>query len=170
MLRLKTGAALFITVVIAVLAYVISLQVASNDTSALLLSLPSLFVVITTISLIVTSSMVNKDESVSHTKTDKAPAKKAVIPTASESNGDIATLYIGNLAYKANEKLVQEHFEAVGTIKSVRLVKDKKTGRRKGFGFVEVSESDEAMFIEKMNETEFMERNIIVRPANEKQH
>jgi RNA recognition motif-containing protein len=79
-------------------------------------------------------------------------------------------LYVGNLAYKANEQIVQEYFEKVGIVKSVRLVKDKRTGRRKGFGFIEVSSGDENVFIEKLNESEFMERNIIVRPANEKQH
>jgi RNA recognition motif-containing protein len=55
-------------------------------------------------------------------------------------------------------------------VKSVRLVKDKRTGRRKGFGFIEISAEDETTFIDKLNESEFMERNIIVRPANEKQH
>ena len=164
MLSLKSGAALIVTLIVAVLAYVVASQFQSNTT--LLVILPSVFSVITTLTLyLLTVAIQNKSESAPSSATTTA-----VKTSASTNDSGIATLYVGNLAYKANEKLVQEYFETVGTVKSVRLVKDKKTGRRKGFGFVEVSQSDESTFINKMNETEFMERSIIVRPANEKQH
>jgi len=170
MLSLKTGAALLITLIIAVVAYVASSQLADN--LSVLILLPSIFTIITTVSLMLVSSAIQgKQTTITHSSND-AVSKPAPTPAANKSantNG-IATLYVGNLAYKANEKTVQEFFETVGSVRSVRLVKDKKSGRRKGFGFVEVNASDENMFISKMNEAEFMERNIIVRPANEKQH
>ncbi|MGB3726213.1 MAG: RNA-binding protein [Glaciecola sp.] len=165
MLNLKAGAALLVTLILSVVAFVVAKQLLPDSTTIIVLLLPSIFCVLTTISLLVVSNIINAAPS---TVTETPKSK----PTASPKpvTGDIATLYVGNLAYKANEKLVQEHFEQVAAIKSVRLVKDKKTNRRKGFGFVEVSASDESKFISKMNDTEFMERNIIVRPANEKQH
>jgi len=48
------------------------------------------------------------------------------------------------------------------------LMKDKHTGKRRGFGFVEMPESDAANAIEALNEKEFQERSLKVREANER--
>ena len=54
-------------------------------------------------------------------------------------------LYVGNLNYDTTEEDLKSHFEQKGIqTKSVTLIKDKYTGRPKGFGFVEV-ESEEAI-------------------------
>ena len=56
-------------------------------------------------------------------------------PSASseqDSTSEISTLYVGNLPYRADEAAVQEHFEQQGTVVSVRLMKDRRTGKRKG--------------------------------------
>lgn len=155
MMTLKNSLAITITIILTILAYVI--------TSAKLLPmlnqlLPSIFVLLTACAFFLVSQL-NKS-SANRSQTDKSEL----------SSGDITTLYIGNLAYKANEKAVEEHFVKIGPVKSIRLVKDKRTGRRKGFGFVEIDKSDATKFIKSLNESLFMERNIIVRPANEKQH
>ncbi len=63
---------------------------------------------------------------------------------------------------------VKEHFENFGYVRSVRLMKDKRTGKRKGFGFVEVSVQEADSMIEKLNDSEFQERTIKVRPAKDK--
>ncbi|MCB9134586.1 MAG: RNA-binding protein [Anaerolineales bacterium] len=47
-------------------------------------------------------------------------------------------LYVGNLAYQTTEEELQELFAQAGTVKSVALIKDRETGRSKGFGFVEM--------------------------------
>jgi RNA recognition motif-containing protein len=47
-------------------------------------------------------------------------------------------------------------------------MKDRKTGRRKGFGFVEVDAGRLDEFITKLNDFEFMDRTIKVRPAKDK--
>lgn len=47
-------------------------------------------------------------------------------------------LYVGNLAYSTTEEELQELFTQAGTVKSVALIKDRETGRSKGFGFVEM--------------------------------
>jgi RNA recognition motif-containing protein len=165
MISVKTSLASVIAVALAVLAYFISSAAFAANFTTLL---PSAFVVITILTLVIVSSIQNSTTTSTSIKKD-ATTLFSPSPSA-DSNSDTATLYVGNLAYKANEQIVQEYFENIGTVKSVRLVKDKRTGRRKGFGFIEISAEDETTFIDKLNESEFMERNIIVRPANEKQH
>lgn len=96
--------------------------------------------------------------------------KQASTPTNKQSSpaSEASTLYVGNLPYKVNEQDVKQHFEQFGLVKSVRLMKDKRTGKRKGFGFVEVGESDMHKMIEALNDTIFCERTLKVRPAKEK--
>ena len=52
-------------------------------------------------------------------------------------------LYVGNLAYSTTEEDLQELFAQAGTVKSVALIKDRDTGRSKGFGFVEMENQAE---------------------------
>ena len=85
-----------------------------------------------------------------------------------ESDLATTTLYVGNLPYRANEMAIRTLFSEHGKVISVRLMKDKHTGKRRGFGFVEMSESDAAHAIEALNEQEFQERSLKVREANER--
>lgn len=81
---------------------------------------------------------------------------------------ELTTLYIGNLAYKVPEKAIKTHFEQYGYVDSVRLMKDRRSGKRKGFGFVEVGANDAQRMIDNLNDTEFSERTLKVRLAKEK--
>jgi len=93
----------------------------------------------------------------------------AAATTSSESASDTRqTLYVGNLPYRANETIVRELFEKYGVVSSVRLVKDKQTGRRRGFGFVTMDEPGAIKAMEALNEQEFQERILKVREAKEK--
>lgn len=83
--------------------------------------------------------------------------------------GESATLYVGNLPYRANEDAVKELFSRFGTVINVRLMKDRQTGRRRGFGFVEVAAADANKMISKLNDFEFQERTLKVREARERQ-
>lgn len=94
--------------------------------------------------------------------------KTADISTAN-FQGESATLYVGNLPYRANEDAVKELFSRFGTVINVRLMKDRQTGRRRGFGFVEVAASDANRMISKLNDFEFQERTLKVREARERQ-
>lgn len=80
-------------------------------------------------------------------------------------SGPTLTLYVGNLPYRAHEGEVKELFNQHGIVNSVRLVRDKKTGRRKGFGFVEMSEEGAIKAMEYLNDFIFQERTIKVREA-----
>lgn len=78
------------------------------------------------------------------------------------------TLYVGNLPYRANEAAVRELFSAHGHVYSVRLMKDRQTGKRRGFGFVEMAANDAEIAIGALNESEFQERTLKVREAKDK--
>lgn len=53
-------------------------------------------------------------------------------------------LYVGNLAYSVTSQSLEALFAEVGRVKSAQVVQDRDTGRSKGFGFVEMSDSSEA--------------------------
>ncbi len=80
----------------------------------------------------------------------------------------VSTLYVGNLPYRANESAVRALFSEYGTVHSVRLMKDKHTGKRRGFGFVEMSANDASDAINKLNDSEFQQRTLKVREAKDK--
>jgi RNA recognition motif-containing protein len=53
-------------------------------------------------------------------------------------------LYVGNLPYKTTEEDLRALFKQAGTVESVDVIKDRETGRSKGFGFVQMSTQSEA--------------------------
>jgi RNA recognition motif-containing protein len=55
-----------------------------------------------------------------------------------------AKLYVGNLPYTTVDADLQTLFSQAGTVKSAQVIKDRQSGRSKGFGFVEMSSEEEA--------------------------
>ncbi len=53
-------------------------------------------------------------------------------------------IYVGNLSYSTSEDNIAELFEKIGEVDSVRIITDRDTGRSKGFGFVEMTNDEEA--------------------------
>ncbi len=79
----------------------------------------------------------------------------------------VKKLYVGNLNFSTTEDELRSHFEQNGIQpKTISLIKDKYTGRLKGFGFVEV-DSDEACqkAIEALNGKELSGRTLTVNEA-----
>ena len=102
----------------------------------------------------------------------KGAATETITTAASASTdykGETTTLYVGNLPYRANEDAVKELFQRFGIVVNVRLMKDRQTGRRRGFGFVEVAAKDGSKMIQKLNDFNFQERTLKVREAKERQ-
>jgi len=91
-----------------------------------------------------------------------------VTPQSDNAEVKTKTLYVGNLPYKANESVVRELFSEQGRVFNVRLLKDKNTGKRRGFGFVEMAETDADKAIAALNEKEFQQRTLKVRAAKQK--
>jgi len=52
-------------------------------------------------------------------------------------------IYVGNLSYQASEEDIRQAFAAFGEVTSVAIIKDKETGRSRGFAFVEMANSPE---------------------------
>lgn len=75
------------------------------------------------------------------------------------------TIYVGNLSYQASEKDISELFSAFGEVQSVNIITDKFSGRSKGFGFVEMDDDAAGKAIDELNDTEFMERSLVVNEA-----
>jgi RNA recognition motif-containing protein len=55
-----------------------------------------------------------------------------------------AKLYVGNLPYTTVDADLESLFSQAGTVKSAQVIKDRQSGRSKGFGFVEMSSTEEA--------------------------
>ena len=64
--------------------------------------------------------------------------------TQEKSTDMEAKLYVGNLPYSTVDADLQSLFAAAGTVKSAQVIKDRQSGRSKGFGFVEMSSDAEA--------------------------
>ncbi|NWG34322.1 MAG: RNA-binding protein [Chloroflexi bacterium] len=83
-----------------------------------------------------------------------------------------AKLYVGNLPYSTGDAELQTLFSQAGTVKSAQVIKDRVSGRSKGFGFVEMSTPDEAQAaISKFNGQDFNGRALTVnlaRPREER--
>ena len=52
-------------------------------------------------------------------------------------------LYVGNLAYQTTGEDLQRLFAQAGTVESAAVVEDRETGRSRGFGFIEMSSTEE---------------------------
>ena len=52
-------------------------------------------------------------------------------------------IYVGNLSYEVTEEELRQEFTAFGEVTSVSIIRDKYTGRPKGFGFVEMASVSE---------------------------
>lgn len=79
-------------------------------------------------------------------------------------------LYVGNLSYDATEDELSQLFGQCGQVSGARIVKDRDTGRSKGFGFVEMPNDDEASSaIERMKGHDFKGRPIMVDEARERE-
>lgn len=83
-----------------------------------------------------------------------------------------AKLFVGNLPYSTTDEDLSQSFGQYGTVVSAVVLKDKFSGRSKGFGFVEMSSEEEAKAaIEGLDQKVFGGRNIkvdIARPPKEK--
>jgi RNA recognition motif-containing protein len=81
-------------------------------------------------------------------------------------------LYVGGISYGTNDQVLGNYFAQAGTVESAVIIKDRMSGRSKGFGFVEMSTEEEAQkAIEMFNGQELEGRKLIVteaRPMGEK--
>ena len=79
-------------------------------------------------------------------------------------------LFVGGLPFATTDDELNELFAAHGKVASANVVRDRETGRSKGFGFVEFENEDEGKAAEKaLNGTEVGGRTISVAQARPKE-
>lgn len=75
-------------------------------------------------------------------------------------------LYVGNLSYDATEEELKTLFSQAGVVQSVAIIKDRETGRSKGFAFIEMSNQAEAQAaINQLNGKPHRDRALTVKIA-----
>lgn len=76
-----------------------------------------------------------------------------------------SSLFVGNIAYGALEKEIEDLFSRYGTVQNVRFIMDYQKGRFRGFGFVTMPEEEAEVAVQELNRTEFQGRHLIVKEA-----
>lgn len=81
----------------------------------------------------------------------------------------MTNIYVGNLSFNATEEEIRQAFAQYGEVSSVNIIKDRETGRSRGFAFVEMPDGEQAKeAIEKVNLTEIDGRALTVNEARPK--
>ncbi|MDY0321072.1 MAG: RNA-binding protein [Arcobacteraceae bacterium] len=79
-------------------------------------------------------------------------------------------IYVGNLSYNLSDMDFKDLFGQFGEVVSAKIIKDRETGRSRGFGFVEMSaKADGQTAIEQLHGKEFQGRTLVVNEAREKE-
>ncbi|MGC3978526.1 MAG: RNA-binding protein [Paludibacteraceae bacterium] len=75
-------------------------------------------------------------------------------------------IYFGNLSYKVRENDLQGVLAEYGEIISCKIIKDRETGKSKGFGFVEMADDAAGTkLIEELNGAELDGRTLVIKEA-----
>jgi RNA recognition motif-containing protein len=81
----------------------------------------------------------------------------------------VSSIYVGNLSHTATEDELRLAFAEYGTVSTVSIVKDRDTGRPRGFAFVEMADAKEAAnAIRELNLREIDGRSVTVNEARPK--
>ena len=78
-------------------------------------------------------------------------------------------IYVGNLPWSATEDALRELFSTIGSVHSVAVITDRETGRSRGFGFIEMDDSDADRAISELNGRDMDSRPLRVNEAQERQ-
>jgi RNA recognition motif-containing protein len=75
-------------------------------------------------------------------------------------------IYVGNLPRSTNEEAVRELFSKHGEVGEVKLIKDQYSGDLRGFGFIEMSDNEQALnAIKEVNGVDLAGNKLIVNEA-----
>jgi len=79
-------------------------------------------------------------------------------------------IYVGNLSFDATEADIESAFGEYGDVQSVNIIKDRETGRSRGFGFVEMSDGQAGQqAIEGLNLKQIAGRAVTVNEARQRE-
>jgi RNA recognition motif-containing protein len=78
-------------------------------------------------------------------------------------------IFVAKLNFKTRQEDLEALFAGFGEVTSVKIIRDRETGRSKGYGFIEMPNENEAnAAISALNETELDGRTLAVKPGNAK--
>lgn len=77
-------------------------------------------------------------------------------------------IYVGNLSWNTTDEGLRKAFLKFGEVHSARVIKDRDTGRSRGFGFVEMTDGAAEFAIESMNGSKLDGRALRVNEARER--
>jgi len=81
-----------------------------------------------------------------------------------------STLYVGNIPYAVDGDALNQMFVAFGTVVSAKVITDSRTGRSKGFGFVDMDKTEDAeKAIKELDGKESGGRKVVVNFAKPKE-
>ena len=78
-------------------------------------------------------------------------------------------IYIGNLNFSSTADSLEQHFSQFGPIADVRVIKDRETGRSRGFGFITFQDEQSVQNSLAANNTEFEGKVLRVNVANDEE-
>ncbi len=88
--------------------------------------------------------------------------------SGSAASGDMQSIFVGNLAFKARNEELRELFGKYGEVGSVRIMTDRQTRRPRGFAFVEMPPAAAAKAIKALDGQEFIGRPLRVSEGTER--
>lgn len=120
------------------------------------------------VSALVAGSMGGSSASVSRPRAvaGSAPASAGA---QSADDGDKVTLFVGNLAFKANRNALFKFFSEYGEVYSARIMVDRTTRRPRGYGFVEMDKASAEKAMAEADGEMFFGRKLKVMPAKERE-
>lgn len=79
-------------------------------------------------------------------------------------------IFVAGLPYDLDDAELEEIFEKFGVVKSAKVAMDKETGKSRGFGFVDMPNSEEAKeAIEGLNDISLGKKPLVVKQAEDRQ-
>lgn len=82
----------------------------------------------------------------------------------------VMNLYVSNLGFKVEDEELRSRFESFGEVSSAKVIRDRETGRSRGFGFVEMTSDEQAgQAMSALNNKEFEGRAMSVSVARERE-
>ncbi len=97
-----------------------------------------------------------------------APKCTATSAASTSQNDETSNIYVGNLPFNAGDDDVKNIFSPYGEVIAIRLVKDRRSKRFKGYGFVEMSVAGAKAAIENLDGTDYAGRTLRINEAKKK--
>lgn len=77
----------------------------------------------------------------------------------------MTSIFVGNISWKATDTDLKQLFESYGVVNSARIITDRDSGKSRGYGFVEMNDSDATEAINNLNGKELLGRPLVVNRA-----